>query len=221
MSEEKSNGISFIGTLDDLKDKIISQTDVINGQTSIEGEEIKVFDLDKEEGSLTFCLIGDGTAYETVLRFEGDSTSIPDEVISSIAEGGVEDEDEIESIIWDEWLEENIGDGDSIDSDYLHYQSSIFSYGEYEQSEQAYSVKESLADEVNGWEIIGYGKACIQISLSISKSLKDDQKLDFSKLEINNIEHLGPFGDGNCEYKYSISPKAMENIKARAYKATD
>ena len=77
----------------------------------------------------------------------------------------------------------------------------------------------SLKDEIYGFEIIQYGEADIKITLSLPQDLKDDETIGFSKIDRKELEHVGPFGDGTCDYKYSMSPKAIENIQARVLKA--
>ena len=235
MSEEESNGISFEGTLDEFREAILNQSDVDDGKAYVEEEELEVFNLDKGEGNLTFYLLRDGSAYETVLRFDGDSNSIPDEIIKSIEQEVIKEEKEndneevkvtIEDLdgveeyeILDEWLEEQASNGACIESEYANIESSFFKHGEDGDEQQVYSVEKSLKDEISCFEIIEYGEADIKITLSLPQDLKDDETIDFSKLERKELEHVGPFGDGTCDYKYSMSPKAIENIQARVLNA--
>ena len=258
MTEEESNGISFKGSLSDFKDKISNLGRVENGWVLSYGDKVEeAFNLNKEEGTLSFYLIGDRTdaSGEAIQRFEGDSNSIPDEIIKSIAQD--EDDDEsvdlspetiayykkigvpmshikgsankknekvddeiIESTIWDEWLQEEVENGDSIDSEYFFYDVHIFKSGKESDQDNFYSLKKSSRDEIIGWEanINRYGS--LKITLSIPKNLKDDEIIDFSSLKILEIE---PYSDDEeswgTEHYYSISPKAMENIKARVLEA--
>ena len=221
---EETNGIQVEASLEEFikicsniggADKGFIPRDNPNGVGFL--YDVPATDLNLKKGLLSFYLIGGRKDYagEVILRYELNSKEIPNELIQEIVDE-LDEYENIEDLIKEKITFDSLEEFDNgcIDSSYYWNDVLFYEKGEQDKGTTFYSVDNSPDDQISGWEDATYRNVNLKITVQIPKNLSKNKKIDFSKLEIIEIEQGedSPYG---TEQHISISGKAMENIKSR------
>lgn len=205
-----SNGVCFKGTLTEF----IATCDELYYESPCAV-------VDSENNIITFTLQAGRTSSlgEAILRFSGSSDDVPQDILDEIREELDDDtkHEDIERIVCDgiqDWLEEQISEGDCIDNDYFSYNVLFFELDADKDESQYYAVSDDVLDKITGWEISWKRNVDLTISLKLPSPLEIDQVIDFSKLELLSLE-VGDADPTDDDVYFSLSPLAIKNIITR------